>query len=296
MGPDGPGLLLIDRAAERARLEANVATRRHSLLVGPIGCGKTHLLRVVAETLPDALYVDAVRPFRVTLLTLCQALHARQALRMEDGPPTSLPWPDCAKRLGRLNIRELTDIVVASLTDRAWVLVLDQLEGVTPSMGPSLERLLGTACVLGATRALKPGMEKLWWAFDRIELAPLTREETRELLWAVADRDKLADPAMFEAKVLSQANGNPYAVVELVKQVAGEGTVSRQAIRDLHHAAGIRYLDLTPALLLVGAGLVATRFVALGLDDVDLYILAGSLGAVFLVARYWLFRGPRRGS
>jgi hypothetical protein len=85
-------------------------------------------------------------------------------------------------------------------------------------------------------------------------------------------------------------------VVELVKQVAGEGTVSRQAIRDLHHAAGIRYLDLTPALLLVGAGLVATRFVALGLDDVDLYILAGSLGAVFLVARYWLFRGPRRGS
>jgi hypothetical protein len=188
---------------------------------------------VVAETLPDTLYVDAVRPFRVTLLTLCQALHARQALRMEDGPPTSLPWPDCAKRLGRLNIRELTDIVVASLTDRAWVLVLDQLEGVTPSMGPSLERLLGTACVLGATRALKPGMEKLWWAFDRIELAPLTREETRELLWAVADRDKLADPAMFEAKVLSQANGNPGIVISDATRRLVEGYFRLRLLGDL---------------------------------------------------------------
>ena len=296
MGPGGPGLLLIDRAAERARLEANVATRRHSLLVGPIGCGKSHLLRAVAQTLPDALYVDAVRPFRVTLLTLCQALHARQALRFGDGQPTDLAWPDCAKRLGRLNIRELTDLVVASLADRSWVLVLDQLEGVTPSMGPALERLLEVTCLLGATRQLKPGLEKLWWAFDRIDVAPLTREETRELLWTVADRDRIADPEMFEAKVLGQANGNPYAVVELVKQVAGARAVSRQAIRDLHHAAGVRYLDLTPVLLFVGAGIVVARFVALGLDDRDLYILAGSLGAVFLAVRYLLFRGPRTGS
>ena len=46
-------------------------------------------------------------------------------------------------------------------------------------------------------------------------------------------------------------------------------------------------------LLLVGAGLVAARFVALGLDDRDLYILAGSLGALFFVVRYLL---TRRGS
>jgi energy-coupling factor transporter ATP-binding protein EcfA2 len=288
-------VLLIDRTEERARLEANLAARRHTLLVGPIGSGKSHLLRVLAQARPDALVVEQVRPVRVALVGLCQALHARQALRLEGVTPTTLPWPDCAKRLSRLNVHELTEILVASLRGREAVLILDQLEGVTPSLGPALERLLEVACVLGATRQLKPGLEKLWWAFDRIDLAPLTREETRQLLWTVADREKIADPAMFEAKVLSQASGNPYAVMELVKQVAGRDAVGPQAIRDLHHAAGVRYFDLTPAIVFIGAGLVAARFIARGLEDVDLYILAGSLGAVFFAVRYLLFRGPRGG-
>jgi hypothetical protein len=40
---------------------------------------------------------------------------------------------------------------------------------------------------------------------------------------------------------------------------------------------------------------LAARFIARGLEDVDLYILAGSLGAVFFAVRYMLFRGPRGG-
>jgi DNA replication protein DnaC len=71
---------LIGRAAELERLEANVARRRHTLLVGPVGIGKSHLLRALHARLPEALYVDAVRPLRVTLLALCQTLHARQQL------------------------------------------------------------------------------------------------------------------------------------------------------------------------------------------------------------------------
>ena len=48
MGSLAPELPLIGRDDERARLLANVARGRHTLLVGPIGAGKTHLLRAVA--------------------------------------------------------------------------------------------------------------------------------------------------------------------------------------------------------------------------------------------------------
>lgn len=260
--------------------------------MGPIGCGKSHLLRAVAPTLPRAVYVDQVRPLRVSLLALAQALHARQALRLSDGETPPLPWPECARRLGRLTIPELTAVLAASLHDRQYVLLLDQLEGVTPAMLPALDRLLAEALVLGATRQLTRSCQKLWWAFERIDLPPLSREEARALLWSLADRAQIADPALFEARILAQAGGNPHAVVEMVKQVAGTPAVSRQAIRALQHGAGVRYLDLTPILLLVGAGVVAARFVALGLDDRDLYIIAGSLGALFFVVRYLLLRSP----
>jgi hypothetical protein len=286
-------LLLIGRDAELQALEASVARGRHTLLVGPVGIGKSHLLRAWQQRRPGALAVDSVKSLRVTLLALCQTLHARQALAGPGGAAGPASGPDGARLLGRLTIRELSDVLVASLHGRGLVVILDQLEGATPATLPTLERLLAEALVVGATSRLTPSCQKLWWAFETIELPPLGRDEVRRLLWALAPRDQITDPAMLEAKILEQASGNPLAVVELVKQVAGRAQVSRQAIRDLHHGAGVRYFDLTPVVLLVGAGIVATRFVALGLDDRDLYVIAGSLGALFLVARYLLFRGGR---
>ena len=56
MGPLAAELPVIGRETERARLLANVARGRHTLLVGPIGAGKTHLLRAVGLVRP----LDAV--------------------------------------------------------------------------------------------------------------------------------------------------------------------------------------------------------------------------------------------
>ena len=153
-------------------------------------------------------------------------------------------------------------------------------------MAPVLEACLDAAVVLGATRDCRPGLQKLWWAFERLDLPPLARDDAKALLWTLVDRDRIPDAALFEATVLEQAAGNPHAIVDMARQVAGEGPVALEAIRALQHGAGLRYLDLTPVLLLVAAGLVAARFVALGLDNRDLYILAGT-------PRRALLRGPR---
>jgi hypothetical protein len=285
---------VIGRAAEQARLLANVARGRHTLLVGPIGRGKTHLLRAVAAECPEAVYVPHVQPLRLCLLGLTERLHARGQLVLADGAAAPETWPECARLLGRMTVRELTAVVVASLRERPTVLILDALEAATPAMAPILEACLEAAVVLGATRDCRPGLQKLWWAFERLNLPPLVREEAKALLWSTVDRARIPDPALFESTVLEQAAGNPHAIVEMARQVPGEGPVDVQTIRALQHGAGLRYLDLTPVLLLIGAGLVAARFVALGLDNRDLYILAGTLGALFFVVRVLLMRKAGR--
>jgi AAA ATPase domain len=294
LGPLAPELPLIGRGAERARLLANVARGRHTLLVGPIGAGKTHLLRAVAAELPEAVYVPHVQPLRLSLLGLGESLHARGQLVLAAGATVPEAWPECARLLGRVTVRELTAVLVASLRARPTVLILDQLDAATPAMAPVIEACLEAAVVLGATRDCRPGLQKLWWAFERLDLPPLARDDAKTLLWTLVDRDRIPDAPLFEATVLEQAAGNPHAIVDMARQVSGEGPVALEAIRALQHGAGLRYLDLTPMLLLVAAGLVATRFVALGLDDRDLYILAGTLGALFFVVRVLLMRGASR--
>ena len=70
---------------------------------------------------------------------------------------------------------------------------------------------------------------------------------------------------------------------------ARTASLSTREIRRLQHGAGIRYIALTPILMVLGALIVAARFVALGLNDRDLYILAGLGYAVFFVMRYFIY-------
>jgi len=157
---------------------------------------------------------------------------------------------------------------------------------------------MDVAVVIAATDELKPSAQRLWWAFERVEVPPLPRHQARDLLWQVADRDRVANPQLFETRVLQQAGGNPLAIVTMAGKASPQGsdrdahtaTLSAQEIRGLRHGAGVRYVSLTPALMLIGALIVAARFVALGLNDRDLYVLAGLGYASFFFMRYFIYR------
>ena len=55
-------------------------------------------------------------------------------------------------------------------------------------MAPVLEAFLDATVVLAATRDCRPGLQKLWWAFERLDLPPLAREDAQALLWSTVDR------------------------------------------------------------------------------------------------------------
>src|SRR5262249_17499858 len=112
------------------------------------------------------------------------------------------------------------------------------------AMAPVIEACLEATVVLAATRDCRPGLQKLWWAFERVDLPPLGRDDAKTLLWTLVPRERIEDPSLFESTVLEQAAGNPHAIVDMARQVAGEGPVALEAIRALRHGAGFRYLLL----------------------------------------------------
>ena len=54
-----------------------------------------------------------------------------------------------------------------------------------------------------------------------------------------------------------------------------------------------RYVDMTPAIFVLAAVAMAIRYISLGLDDQDLYILAGILFALMYGLRPFLFKMQR---
>ena len=287
---------LIGRQEELEKIEANVAIRQHTLLTGPIGIGKSHLLRHLAGNLKNIIYVEHIQPIKQVLLFIAEVLHKNGRLKIEGIIAEYLEWQDLKSKAAGLSPSDLLSCVLEGLDGQNYILALDHLEGLLASSAFIVSSLMEKALVLGAANDLKDndGLLRIWWAFDIIELKGLPREESLELLWLFADKERVEDKVMFENKILNHSAGNPLAIIEMAKKTEIVEFDSPGKIRSLHHDAGLKYFDLTPVLLVIGALIIAARFVALGLNDVDTYILAGSAGAFFIILRYYIYRSSRK--
>ena len=288
--------MLIGRADELARLRECLDRRQHALLVGPVGVGKSALLREAAQESPSVVLVPTLQPLKPALIFLAQQLHGQGRLEIPDIDSQYLDWLELLPQINKFSTPQLLQQLVP--LSKGMTIVVDQFDGISSALARSLEPLFETLLIVGAitTVDLAPELQRFFFHFQLIPLEPLTREETQELLWSQVDRSKIQNPEAFERHILETANGNPLAIRELARQTPRVELKLPDAFRHLHHEAGIRYFDLTPALLLLGAFAIIARFLALGLKDIEGYILAGSFGAVFLTSRYFLYRTLRKNS
>jgi len=281
---------MIGRRNEQQKLIDNTAKAQPTLLTGNIGVGKTHLLKQVQSQLDKAIYVESISPIKSALLEILRALHQNGDLEMAGVEVDYLDWDELRKKLNRLTIKELEALIQRNLVGRGYVLLLDSLESLTPSAVKKVEALMAQATVVGAANKLKSSLKKLWWRFEQIEIPPLTKDDSKQLLWQLIDRNSIADAELLESKILTQANGNPLAILELADKAMREDNLTAESIRKLKHQAGTRFIDITPIFLLVGALIVAARFVGLGMNSMETYLIAGVSYGFFMVLRYFLYR------
>jgi hypothetical protein len=70
-----------------------------------------------------------------------------------------------------------------------------------------------------------------------------------------------------------------------------ERRVDKRRIREMKHAAGIRYFDFTPVMIVALAPVIGARYLVIGTGDTDLYVFARMLAAAVISIRVFLFRG-----
>jgi hypothetical protein len=83
----------------------------------------------------------------------------------------------------------------------------------------------------------------------------------------------------------------PLAIVDMTKQLSHHHVVTRDAIREIYHEAGVRYRDWTSAVVILWAAIIMFRFIALGTHSFESYILAGFGMSVIMVMKYFAARG-----
>ncbi len=301
--------MIIARQFEIEKLTDCIKKGRHALLTGKMGVGKSAILREVCRSFEKEgkvkiIYSPVSTPLKGLLMTLAKELHERHhRLRLtglDEGIVENLEWRQIQTRFARMNIKDQSASILTSLTAGGFCIAMDQLERVTPTGQAFVEALIDRCCVVGATCDEKSSgqLSRMWWRFKKIEVLNLGKKDALKLIEHLIEEEKVlcSDTGMLKREVYKKSHGNPLAIKDIINAGSLERYVSQEHIRKLErHDAGNKEIDLTPGVLVLGVFAVGARFVALGMNNIDLYILAGITGASFMFLRFFLYRSMARG-
>ena len=251
-------------------IKSNLTKNQSVLLTGPLGIGKTHLLKYISTSLgQQALYIPSPSPLKNMLTQILDKLDPE--------------WH--GKLQTRASTRDMADYLVKVKGSKPVVLIIDNLGVLKISDVDPLLNLLGNFTILAATDDTKPKLKQIWWKFKQFELALLGEKPARELIKYLTQNLSIRDYEMLETRLLTLSNGLPLAIVDMVSQLSHLPSVTKDAIREVYHEAGVHYRDWTNVILFIYWIAVLFRFVALGTRSYESYFLAGFGVTLLMILR-----------
>ncbi len=213
-------LPFVGRAKEVSRLIQLHAQRKHVLLLGPAGVGKSALLAHLREQIP---------------LLLCP--HAEHLGEICDGLEAELHLPAADLKLGQRKPR-----LRLALAEAGRTVVFDGLGWTTPKLSSFLESVMKRVPVwLGARTEHSWDIGHFWLQlarFERVELHPFHLAETQALIEATVKRGVIPPGTLRIVEWLQRRSaGSPLGL----RQLFAELTTGHY---DLSNPLALRRLDL----------------------------------------------------
>jgi hypothetical protein len=240
------------------------------LFTGLPGIGKTHLLEVLSKQLPNTIFISSPVPFKTMLLEFAKTICPDESFTQRT--PTA-------------------DILSSILTAESLIspiLIIDNIDRLKASEEDTMIKLIDKFPIIAAAETTPARIQSLWWKFQKLPVPALDKDSTKQLTAQLTQGHSM-DPGDFElleTKIVNLANGNPFAVGELISQLPVSKKVTADHIRKIDHEAGIVYRDWSWVLMALWTLLVISRFIALGSHSFEGYILAGMGTSIFVFFKY----------
>jgi hypothetical protein len=315
---------LVGRMEELSRLVDNLRRGQHTLLVGERGVGKTTLMREALDVLSGVKHWPGVRangerkggrwiiyvwhcsPVGDLLKEICAKLHGNQELDLKAfGEVDPAEWSAIKKKLTGLGSVGVQNLAIDSMrSSRArYLIFLDSLDRITQAHQQFLERLLSVAVVCAAVVRMKEGImfRKIWSSFSRINLLPLTQDESKRLILHLLESYpvRVVDRQMYIRQVLKASGGNPFSIRNLIWHGTLERVLGEKEIRMLQREEEGELMNMGPAYIFLASIFTLFKIFSVGMDNSEFYIYFSALGfLVYLTFRvfrsFFLFRPQRQ--
>jgi energy-coupling factor transporter ATP-binding protein EcfA2 len=298
---------LIGRDALVADTVAEIKKGKHVILIGSVGIGKSAVLRAALDQVQSTIallillrdhqakgqFVEMAR--QMLDLDLITAQELDLPAKFHGLPGAQVDWKEVKSQVNRMSMRDLTHAIIPALArspDKP-VIAVDDLTSLTPTQMAFWLAIFDHAQVVGCASEKKARVRKLWWKMKEINVKPLSAPVVRDIVkkYIIVKAILIESPEQFISHVVKQSGGVPQAIYDMLDESSKESLIDKKKVRAMRHDAGVKYLDFTPMVMIIGALIVSMRYIGMGTGDKTLYIMGGMGAALFLTFRFFIFKG-----
>jgi len=281
------------------KLASNGEKKINTLVKGPQGIGKTHLLDNYQYG--KILRIDEVNKFKRTLISMIQSI-------IQDKPGmlelyTQLEEQEGVEKIDKmlkaLSVKQLAERLIKITEKHEYTLILDDVTKITPTGVSIIEKLKNHFHIICAARQVKISHISFLTNFDVVEVKNLDRKESIEMIGRLVHNaqmfDRIEDYESFKNHVFEQTDGNPLFIIEMVERYNKEMVIDLDTTRDIQHTTARKEIDFSIPLMIFLGGLMVLRYVGKELtDDKGAYMLFGGVAMVFALFARFFFNSTKR--
>ena len=286
----------IGRKEEMEKLHDCGKKKINLLITGEQGIGKTHLL----DNFNDGNLI------RIGDLSTTKKMIAGLLLHLFETDKDSIAKTIYEKQLNkndldtlvyRETIKRMTELLIQITEQHEYTLLIDDVTRIPPTGVLALEKLKNHFHIICAARRIPIAKSSFLTNFERIELNPLSRPESIELINRVSQPilQKIEDYETYKNHIFENTNGNPLFMIEMIERYSKEPEITLEVIRDYRHTAALKEFDFSLVLVITLSSLMVLRYISgeLG-DDSGAMRLFGGIFLMFALFARNIFRAGVR--
>lgn len=265
----------------------------NTILIGSIGVGKSHIINQIRPGERKVLKIDDCNDIKKTLIQCLLYLYGNDKQHVFNLMYPEYDLSKTQQHLQKDSIASLCKEIKDVTQKHEYLLVIDNVDRITPKAVSALEQLKDHFTILTSAREIPLNKQSFLWNFEVVKVDVLSRQHSLELIHKLSYDMEIEDFEMFRNHIYEQANGNPRVVYELVDRYRKEIVITPEVIRTIRHTGSLPEYDMSLAILLLLGGMAILRYLSNETGNDSLKFIGGCAMILLIISRYF-FRFTKR--
>ena len=184
---------------------------------------------------------------------------------------------------------------IMKITDKhEYIMVIENVDGITTKAAKCIELLKDHFVIITTARQVPLNKSSFLWNFKQIELQPLNRITSIELIHKLSYDLDVEDFELYRQHIYDQSAGNPRVIFELCDRFRKEIYVTEENIRTIRHVGGLKEIDMSWTVMLLLACVALLRYTSREMGSESLRFIGGIAMIGLMFFRFFLSKTKRR--